>query len=156
MSGSLAALWLPGWEVKGWRQVYWTFSPSPLSKCHPGTINAGFAGDASCGGLRARRRRRHWWTQQPLRHPWSFQRETPLRGVLTSCFWKSYRILMHSRLLGKMVSFSFLQDLSLQVVFKILIHTPQRMPRIILVAKNIKIRPQFLLDQNATTEYVEN
>lgn len=44
MSGSLAAVWLPGRQVKGWRQVYWTFSLSPLSKCHPGTISVGSTG----------------------------------------------------------------------------------------------------------------
>lgn len=30
MSGSMAAVWLPGREVKGRRQVYWTFSLSPF------------------------------------------------------------------------------------------------------------------------------
>lgn len=44
MSGSLTAVWLSGREVKGWRRVYWTFSLSPLSKCHAGTISVCSAG----------------------------------------------------------------------------------------------------------------
>lgn len=71
MSGSLAALWLPGWEVKGWRQVCWTFSLLPLSKCHPGTISVGFGGDASCGRGWASCHGHHWRRHKTRRHTWT-------------------------------------------------------------------------------------
>lgn len=68
MSGSLAAVWLPGREVKGRRRVYWTFSLSPLSKCHPGTISVGSArGTLHVADWRQGRPRRRWWTQRPLK-----------------------------------------------------------------------------------------
>lgn len=76
MSGALAVVWLPGREVKGWQWAYWTFSLSPLSKCHIGTISLG-----STGG------RLMWWTSGEASSSSLIDPVTPKMLLKTELVW---------------------------------------------------------------------
>ncbi len=98
MSGSLTAVWLSGWEVKGWQQVYWTFSLSPLSKCHTGTISVRRTeGEMSSPSLMDSVTQRHPYM---LNHNETFEvqreksslpvSESPLQCWCIQCFWEKF------------------------------------------------------------------